>query len=112
PTRIARHGMALVPDPEGRWRTDLAKASARDSHEPILEDCPCPACAGGYSRAYLHHLLRARELTALRLITLHNLSFVARLMADLRTAIAAGTLAETAAALRAGAGPGGAGLGD
>jgi len=106
PTRIARHGMALVPDPEGRWRTDLAKASARDSHEPILESCPCPACAGGYSRAYLHHLLRSRELTALRLITLHNLSFVARLMADLRAALAAGELAATAAALRGGAAPG------
>ena len=106
PTRIARHGMALLPDPEGRWRTDLAKASARDSHEPILEGCPCPACAGGYSRAYLHHLLRARELTALRLITLHNLSFVARLMADLRAALAAGELAATAAALRGGAAPG------
>ena len=106
PTRIARHGMALVPDPAGRWRTDLAKASARDAHEPILEGCPCPACAGGYSRAYLHHLLRARELTALRLITLHNLSFVARLMADLRAALAAGELAATAAALRGGAAPG------
>ena len=51
-------------------------------------------------------LLRTRELTALRLITLHNLAFIGRLMADLRAAIAAGTLAETAAALRAGAAPG------
>jgi len=106
PTRIARHGMVLVPDPEGRWRTDLAKSRARDDDAPMMEGCPCPACAVGYSRAYLHHLLRARELTALRLITLHNLAFIARLMADLRAAIAAGTLAETAAALRAGAAPG------
>ena len=98
--------MALVPDPEGRWRTDLAKSRARDDDEPMMEGCPCPACAAGYSRAYLHHLLRARELTALRLVTLHNLAFIARLMADLRTAIAAGTLAETAAALRDGAAPG------
>ncbi len=106
PTRIARHGMVLVPDPGGRWRTDLAKSRARDAFGPLLEGCPCPACTAGYSRAYLHHLLRARELTALRLITLHNLAFIARLMADLRAAIAAGTLAETAAALRAGAAPG------
>jgi queuine tRNA-ribosyltransferase len=111
PTRIARHGMALVPDPDARWRTDLTKARARDSGEPILEGCPCPACAGGYSRAYLHHLLRVRELTALRLITLHNLAFVARLMADLRAALAAGELAATAAALRGGAAPGAASAG-
>jgi queuine tRNA-ribosyltransferase len=106
PTRIARHGMVLVPDPEGRWRTDLAKSRVRDDDGPMMEGCPCPGCAAGYSRAYLHHLLRARELTALRLITLHNLAFIARVMADLRAAIAAGTLAETAAALRAGAAPG------
>ena len=112
PTRIARHGMALVPVPGARWRTDLAKSRVRDADGPILDGCPCPACRAGYSRAYLHHLLRARELTALRLITLHNLSFIARLMVDLRAAIASGTLAETAAALRAGAGPGGADLGD
>jgi len=106
PTRIARHGMVLVPDPDGRWRTDLAKRRVRDDDGPMMDGCPCPACVAGYSRAYLHHLLRARELTALRLITLHNLAFIERLMADLRAAIAAGTLAETAAALRAGAAPG------
>jgi queuine tRNA-ribosyltransferase len=106
PTRIARHGMVLVPDPDGRWRTDLAKSRARDDDGPMMDDCPCPACAAGYSRAYLHHLLRARELTAMRLITVHNLAFIARLMADLRAAIAAGALAEAAAALRAGAAPG------
>jgi queuine tRNA-ribosyltransferase len=106
PTRIARHGMVLVPDPAGRWRTDLAKSRVRDDDGPMMDGCPCPACFAGYSRAYIHHLLRARELTALRLITLHNLAFIERLMADLRAAIAAGTFAETAAALRAGAAPG------
>jgi queuine tRNA-ribosyltransferase len=106
PTRIARHGMVLVPDPDGRWRTDLAKRRVRDDDGPMMDGCPCPACVAGYSRAYVHHLLRARELTALRLITLHNLAFIERLIADLRAAIAAGTLAGTAAALRAGAAPG------
>ena len=106
PTRMGRHGMALVADPAARWRLDLLKARWREAEDPILEGCPCPACRGGYSRAYLRHLLRARELLALRLVTLHNLAFVARLMADLRAALAAGSLAETAAALRAGAPPG------
>ncbi|HEY2260483.1 MAG TPA: tRNA-guanine(34) transglycosylase, partial [Solirubrobacteraceae bacterium] len=63
-------------------------------------------CAAGFSRAYLHYLLRARELTGLRLVTLHNLSFIARLMADLRAAIEARRLPEVAASLLAGAAPG------
>jgi queuine tRNA-ribosyltransferase len=106
PTRLGRHGMALVPDPTRRWRVDLVKSRWRESPEPILDGCPCPACALGYSRAYLQYLLRARELTGARLVTLHNLSFIAQVMTDLREAIAAGRLAETAAALRAGAAPG------
>ena len=106
PTRIGRHGVALVPDSEARWRVDLVKSRWRANRAPILEGCPCPACAGGYSRGYLHYLLRAGELTALRLVTLHNLSFVGRLMADLRTAIDEGRLGQAASALRGGAAPG------
>ncbi len=106
PTRLGRHGVALVPDPDGRWRVNLVKGRWRDSPDPILDGCPCPACSAGFSRAYLHYLLRAGELTALRLVTLHNLSFIARLMADLRAAIDEGRLADVAAALRGGAAPG------
>jgi len=105
PTRLARHGMALVPEPAARWRVDLLKGRERAATAPILEGCPCPACAGGLSRAYLHHLLRQRELTGMRLMTLHNLTFVARVMDALRDAITTGTLAGTAAALRDGAAP-------
>jgi queuine tRNA-ribosyltransferase len=105
PTRIGRHGMAVVPDPAHRWRTDLAKARFRTADEPLLEGCPCPACAHGYSRAYLHYLLKAREQTAQRLLTIHNLAYVQRLMAELRAAIAGGRLPEVAAAVRAGAAP-------
>jgi queuine tRNA-ribosyltransferase len=105
PTRIGRHGMALVPDPEGRWRVDLTGARWRESEEPIMEGCGCPACAGGFSRGYLRYLVRQKELTGLRLLTLHNLAFIARLMARLRAAVADGTLAAEAAALRAGAAP-------
>jgi queuine tRNA-ribosyltransferase len=102
PTRLGRHGVALVPDPATRWRVDLFKGRFSSSRDPILSGCPCPACETGYTRAYLHYLLRAGELTAVRLLTLHNLSFVARLMARLRTAIEAGRLPEDASALRAG----------
>jgi queuine tRNA-ribosyltransferase len=105
PTRLGRHGVAVVPDPATRWRLDLMKGASRASEEPILDGCPCPACSAGFSRAYLHYLLRAGELTAIRLLTLHNLSFVGRLMADLRNAVADGTLPGVAAALRAGGAP-------
>jgi queuine tRNA-ribosyltransferase len=100
PTRIARHGMALVPEPEARWRVNLLNGRFRNDLEPILAGCSCPACAGGMSRAYLRHLVRQRELTGLRLLTLHNLTFVAGVMERLRAAIAAGTLGDAAAALR------------
>jgi queuine tRNA-ribosyltransferase len=102
PTRLGRHGVALVPEPEHRWRVDLTAARFKESDEPIMEGCPCPACAGGHPRGYVRYLLKARELTGLRLLTLHNLAFVARLMERLRSAIADGRLAEEAAAIRAG----------
>jgi queuine tRNA-ribosyltransferase len=101
PTRLARHGVALVPDPSAKWRLDLVKSPWRDSGAPILDGCPCPTCSRGYTRGYLHYLLRAGELTALRLVTLHNLSFISRLMAELRASIDAGRLTEVAAALQA-----------
>ena len=99
-------GVALVPDPQTRWRVDLVKARWRTDSNPIMDGCACPTCSAGYSRAYLHYLLRAGELTGLRLVTLHNLWFIARLMEDLRAGIDAGRLPEVAAALRGGAAPG------
>jgi queuine tRNA-ribosyltransferase len=105
PTRIGRHGMAIVPDPENRWRVDLAKARFRTVDEPVLDGCPCPTCTQGYSRAYLHYLLKAREQTAQRLLTIHNLMYMQRLMAQLRDAVDGGRIAEAAAAVRGGASP-------
>ena len=106
PTRLGRHGTALVADPAARWRMDLLKSRWGESDEPLMADCPCEACAGGLSRSYLSYLARAGEMTGMRLLTLHNLSFLSRLMGDVRRAIASGSLAATAAALRAGASPG------
>jgi queuine tRNA-ribosyltransferase len=105
PTRLGRHGVALIPDREHRFRVDLTAARFKDSREPIEDGCPCPACANGYGRGYLRYLAKNRELTGLRLLTLHNLTYLARLMRDLRDAIGAGTLADTAAALLDGAAP-------
>ena len=90
PTRLARHGTALLADPGRRWRLDLTKGDVRGSREPIAEGCSCPACRH-HTRGYLHYLARRRELTGARLITLHNLTFMAALMEGIREAIAAGS---------------------
>jgi queuine tRNA-ribosyltransferase len=95
PTRLARHGTALVHDPARRWRLDLGKGTHRTSREPIDERCGCPACRE-HTRGYLHYLVRAGELTAKRLITLHNLTFMEELMRGMREAIAAGGFADHA----------------
>jgi len=105
PTRLGRHGVALVPEPDRRWRVDLTAARFKHSQEPIEDGCPCPACTLGHHRGYLRYLAKNREATGQRLLTLHNLTFLARVMRDLRDALEAGTLAEAAAAIRAGEGP-------
>jgi len=89
PTRLARHGTALVSDPQRRWRLDLNRGHHRADAAPIDESCPCAACRE-HTRAYLHYLVRAGELTAKRLLTLHNLTFMHRLMRDMQVAIEAG----------------------
>jgi queuine tRNA-ribosyltransferase len=106
PTRLARHGTALVPDPSNRWRLAVDRPACREDDSTLLDGCCCPACSGGLSRAYLHHLAGQGELAAARLLTLHNLTFVAALMAELRAALRAGELARVASALRSGARPG------
>jgi queuine tRNA-ribosyltransferase len=100
PTRLGRHGTALVPDPLRRWRVDLTKSQWRTCEQPLMEDCVCYACAQGLSRAYLSYLARAGELTGMRLLTEHNLAFLARLMRDLRQGILDGQLSEVVAMLR------------
>jgi queuine tRNA-ribosyltransferase len=102
PTRLGRHGMALVPEPDRRWRVDLNQARWKDSDEPICEGCPCPACAHGFTRGYLRYLVHTKELLGMRLLTEHNLAFVSRVMQRLRTAIIEGRLSEEAAAIRGG----------
>jgi queuine tRNA-ribosyltransferase len=110
PTRLGRHGSALVADSglgDGgarQWRIDLAKAHWTDDERPLQAECPCPACSSGFSRAYLSYLVRAKELTAVRLLSAHNLAFVALLMRELRRAILDGRLREVAASWRAGRG--------
>jgi queuine tRNA-ribosyltransferase len=104
PTRVARHGTALVADPERRWRLDLTKGEHRSSRDPVAEGCPCPACRE-HTRGYLHYLARAGELTGARLLTLHNLTFMAELMRGIRSAIEEGLYATYADRVLAGESP-------
>jgi queuine tRNA-ribosyltransferase len=109
PTRLARHGTALVADPASRFRLAVDRPAFAADLAPLAADCPCPACAGGLSRAYLHHLARTGEQTGGHLLTLHNLTFIATLMSCLRAAIIDGRLPAVAGALREGESPFGVG---
>jgi queuine tRNA-ribosyltransferase len=104
PTRLARHGVALVPDPNNRFRLDLRKFGHEGDRNPIVNGCPCPACQN-HDRDYLSYLSRAEELTAVRLLCLHNLTYLHELMTRARTAIGDGTFGSCSAAVLAGAAP-------
>jgi queuine tRNA-ribosyltransferase len=104
PTRIARHGAALAPEPGARFRIDLTKAAYAEDDSPIAAGCPCEACQR-HSRSYLHHLARNRDLTGTRLLTLHNLTYVERLVSGAREAIVASRLSEYSRRVWDGAAP-------
>jgi queuine tRNA-ribosyltransferase len=97
PTRSGRTGQAFT----SRGPVNLRNARHKDDPRPLGEDCTCPACRG-YSRAYLHHVVRAGEIIGSMLLTWHNLQYYQDFMAGLRAAIAAGRLSEFAARARAG----------
>jgi queuine tRNA-ribosyltransferase len=87
PTRAARHGVLLTR--QGHLKA--TKASNAAHFGPIEEGCGCPCCQK-YSLAYIHHLFKAREITALTLATIHNLHFMVKLMERYRERILAGEL--------------------
>jgi queuine tRNA-ribosyltransferase len=104
PTRLARHGTALAPEPEGRFRMDLTKSAYAADDAPVVDGCGCEACTR-HSRAYLYFLARNKDLTGTRLLTLHNLQYMERLTEGARDAIAAGRFAAFSGAVLGGAPP-------
>ena len=88
PTRSGRTAQAFTR----RGTVNLRNARHADDPAPLDPECRCPACTG-YSRAYLHHLSRAGEILGSMLLTAHNLQYYADLMAAMRAAIEAGSLA-------------------
>jgi queuine tRNA-ribosyltransferase len=104
PTRLARHGVALAPLPEQRWRLDLRKPDAEGDLRPLVEGCPCPACTH-HDRDYISYLSRGEELTAVRLLAVHNLTYMELLAVGAREAIAAGRFDDYSTAVIAGKAP-------
>ena len=92
PTRVARNGALFTPE----GRINVAAARYRRDKGPIQEGCDCLACEG-FSRGYISHLFRAKELLGLRLASIHNLRFIQRLMGEMRRRILEGTFEEFAA---------------
>jgi len=99
PARVARNGQLWIPG----GRLNIRNQRHLDDPAPIQDDCPCLACRR-FSRAYLAHLFRARELLGYRLATCHNLTFTLDFMARIRAAIRAGTFPAAMAELRVRAG--------
>lgn len=85
PSRNGRHGHVYT----NRGKLNLFNAKYETDPEPIEEGCTCPACRR-YSRAYIRHLLKAKEMLGMRLCVLHNLNFYNRLMTEIREAIEKG----------------------
>mgnify|MGYP000262506362 FL=1 len=82
PSRNGRHGHVYTH----RGKINLFNAQYELDNEPIEEGCGCPACRN-YSKAYIRHLLKAKEMLGMRLCVLHNLYFYNHLMEDIRLAI-------------------------
>jgi queuine tRNA-ribosyltransferase len=87
PTRMGRNGAAFTRD----GRLNIKRAEFRTDPRPLDDDCDCAACRR-FSRAYLRHLFVSDEMLGLRLLSLHNVHFLVRLMRDARDAIRGGTI--------------------
>jgi queuine tRNA-ribosyltransferase len=95
PTRAGRHGLAYTR----RGKVNLRNARHAEDPRPLDEESDCPA-ARDYSRAYLHHLVKAEEALGAMLLTWNNLAYYQSLMAGLRAAIEAGRFADHVGAVK------------
>lgn len=86
PTRMGRHGTAFTPD----GTVQVRRAGFRLDCRPLVEGCACPCCTE-YDRAYLRHLFVSEEMLGLRLLSLHNVTFLIAVMREARAALCAGT---------------------
>jgi queuine tRNA-ribosyltransferase len=89
PTRVARNGALFTR----QGRVNINNAAYSNMEQPVVADCDCYTCRH-FPAAYLHHLFNSGELLAYRLATIHNLSFISRLVDKIRGAILDGTFAD------------------
>ena len=92
PTRIARHGGALVKGAP-REHLQIRNAQYREDENPLESDCACPTCQGD-SRSYLHDLFKAKEILGMQLLTVHNVHFMNNLLKDIRKGLQEGTFSQ------------------
>jgi queuine tRNA-ribosyltransferase len=85
PTRMGRNGAAFTRD----GRINIKRAEYRTDPRPLDDECDCAACKR-FSRGYIRHLFTSDEILGLRLLSLHNVHFLVRLMREARDAIAGG----------------------
>ncbi len=103
PTRLARHGKIITRTGD----YGLRRAEFATDPSPLSADCDCSTCTT-YSRAYLRHLLKTKEISAYRLLSIHNLTYTLQLLIDARVAIEDGRFADfraEVAEIRAGSVP-------
>ncbi len=97
PTRIGRTGFFFISPPSGnmknRFRTDIDKPQFVKDMKPLDPNCSCYTCQN-FTRGYIHHLFRAKELLSYNLISLHNVHFLVNLTKDIRKSILEGNFKE------------------
>jgi queuine tRNA-ribosyltransferase len=86
PTRMGRDGTAFTPT----GKVQIRRSSYRTDRRPLVDGCACPCCTQ-YDRAFMRHLFASGEMLGLRLLALHNVTFLIALMYDARAALRAGT---------------------
>ena len=93
PTRMARHGRRCRRRASRASASTCAMPNTAKIRAPSIPDCTCHSCRN-FSRGYIHHLLKAGEGLAGQIISVHNIAVMNRLMAEVRAAIAGGSLAD------------------
>lgn len=85
PTRLGRHGTIWVTSDWQKFdKIDLRKSKFVDDKKILMPGCGCPTCLAGYSRGYISHLIRAKEMLGMRLTSIHNLWLLNHLMEKIR----------------------------
>ena len=86
PTRMGRNGTAFTPD----GKVQIRRSSHRTDRRPLVDGCGCPCCTR-YDRAYIRHLFVSEEMLGMRLLALHNLTYLLDVMREARQALLTGT---------------------